>query len=289
MSLPLIDFNSSQFDQCLTASLQKTGFAILVNHPIDQKLILDFHNQWKLFFNSEDKFQYKPDSTALDGYFPYGLEDASPGKYRDLKEYYYFAPWGKCPPSLLKISSLLFEQYALFGEQLLNIVEASLPDDIRRQLSVPLAKMVHDSKETVLRILHYPPLSALGQIEERAIRATEHEDLALLALVTAITGSGLQLKDNEGTWYDVPTGSEYLIIHMGDMLNICTQGFYRATTHRVVNPVGDEAYKSRYSNVLFVTPHANVVLKEGLTASDCLEKHIHKRLHALEVIEAEPA
>jgi isopenicillin N synthase-like dioxygenase len=62
------------------------------------------------------------------------------------------------------------------------------------------------------------------------------------------------------------------------MLETCTKGFYKATTHRVVNPKGEEMLHSRYSNAFFLNPRDEVKLDKNHTAFDFLEEHIRKKL-----------
>ena len=50
------------------------------------------------------------------------------------------------------------------------------------------------------------------------------------------------------------------------MLQECTQGYYPSTTHRVVNPTGEEAKKPRLSMPLFLHPRDDVRLSTRHTA-----------------------
>ena len=50
------------------------------------------------------------------------------------------------------------------------------------------------------------------------------------------------------------------------MLQECTQGFYRSTSHRVINPSPEFAALPRVSCPLFLHPRGEVVLSERHTA-----------------------
>ena len=54
---------------------------------------------------------------------------------------------------------------------------------------MPLRDMSTKSENTLLRILHYPPLEA--NTEEGAVRAAAHEDINLITLLPAATAPGL--------------------------------------------------------------------------------------------------
>jgi isopenicillin N synthase-like dioxygenase len=59
------------------------------------------------------------------------------------------------------------------------------------------------------------------------------------------------------------------------MLELATDGYYPATTHRVVNPTGEAATPfARMSLPLFLHPADDVVLKDGRTAFSYLQERI---------------
>jgi hypothetical protein len=55
-----------------------------------------------------------------------------------------------------------------------------------------------------------------------------------------------------------------------------TGGFYRSTTHRVVNPTGEAAKRSRISMPLFLHPRREVVLSERHTADSYLQERLRE-------------
>ncbi|MDX2164570.1 MAG: 2OG-Fe(II) oxygenase family protein, partial [Gammaproteobacteria bacterium] len=96
--------------------------------------------------------------------------------------------------------------------------------------------------------------------EKGAIRAADHEDINLLTLLPAATATGLQVKDVNNHWHEVESDPGTLVINVGDTLQECTDFYYKSTTHRVVNPQGDGAKKSRYSMPLFLHARGDVKL-----------------------------
>ena len=73
----------------LVDSLKNTGFAVIRNHGIDNKLIQNVYNEWKEFFKSDKKFDYLFDVEKQDGYFPMKSENAHGYSCKDLKEFYH--------------------------------------------------------------------------------------------------------------------------------------------------------------------------------------------------------
>jgi len=193
------------------------------------------------------------DAQNFDGFFP--IEEAESAKghsQRDLKEYYHFYPWGKCPQSLRAELENYYTTTVEFANELLSWAEAYLPTSVRDSLSESLSAMMRGSDQSLLRILHYPPLP--DDIEPGAVRANAHEDINLLTILPAANEPGLQVKAKDGSWLDVPCDFGNLIVNSGDMLQEATDRFYPSTTHRVINPEGSDRSKSRISLPLFLHP-----------------------------------
>ena len=138
--------------------------------------------------------------------------------------------------------------------------------------------MIKDSGQTLLRVLHYPPLK--GEEEPDAIRAAAHGDINLLTVLPAANEPGLQVQRKDGSWMDVPCDFGTLIVNIGDMLQEASGGYYPSTIHRVINPEGADMTRSRISLPLFLHPRPDVVLSERYTA----ESYLQERLRELGVI-----
>ena len=70
-----------------------------------------------------------------------------------------------------------------------------------------------------------------------------HSDSGALTLLLQSPGvSGLQALAPDGTtWLDVPPLPGTLVLNLGELLQLASGGYYRATVHRVVPPCGDTA------------------------------------------------
>jgi isopenicillin N synthase-like dioxygenase len=134
--------------------------------------------------------------------------------------------------------------------------------------------MIEGSPDTLLRVLRYPPLT--GEEEPGAVRAAAHEDINLLTVLPASNERGLQLLTKTGEWADVPSDFGSLVINVGDMLQEASGGYYKSTTHRVVNPSGEGARRSRVSLPLFLQPRPDVVLSERYTAGSYLDERLRE-------------
>lgn len=269
-----VDFQSPTAPALFCQSLKETGFAVLNNHPIDPQLIHSAYLQWGQFFQSDAKHQFTYQKPAQDGYFPYRTENAKDSRISDLKEFYHFYPWGKIPDDIRDTTISMFSTLQSLASTLLQWVENFLPSVIARQLSTPLSQMIVDSPNTLLRILHYPPLN--NDHEEGAVRAAAHEDINLITLLPAATEPGLQVKDTRGNWHDVACDPGNIVVNVGDMLQMCTEHYYKSTTHRVTNPPQSDN-RSRFSMPLFLHPRREVKLSKTHTAVE----YLHQRLREI--------
>ena len=274
MYVKTIDYRSTQAAEDFSDSLRETGFSVLTNHPISQDLVETVYQDWQEFFKNESKFNYlfNPNEIRQRGYFPFKSENAKGYSPKDLKEFYHYSNEKYLPKKMGNSTQLLLEEMSRLGQEILNWVEKALPLDLARGLSMPLHQMIQKSDMTLIRILHYPPI--LNKEEEGAVRAAAHEDIDLLTILPAATAPGLQVLDSKGKWHEVSCDYGTLIFNAGDMLQMTTKGYYKSTTHRVVNPAGEAAHKARYSLPLFLHPRSEVCLSEAHTAGSYLAERL---------------
>lgn len=112
------------------------------------------------------------------------------------------------------------------------------------------------NSDTILRIIHYPPIPATAP--PASLRAAAHEDINLITLLCEATADGLELRQHDGTWLSIRALPGQLIVDSGDMLQQLTNGRWQSTTHRVVNPAND--LDRRFSMPFFVHPRPEVDL-----------------------------
>ena len=273
MHLPVIDYRSPTAAEDFCSSLHHTGFGVLANHPLDQALVQSIYDEWLAFFKSDAKHAYAQDPVRLDGYFsPAVSETAKNNTQRDLKEFFHIFPWGRYPAEVSDAARRYHTAGSTLAAQLLRWVEETSPPQIKAGYSMPLPDMIDGSDQTLLRVLHYPPLSGLEQ--PGAVRAAAHGDINLLTILPAATEPGLQVLGKDQQWHDAPCDFGLLIVNIGDMLQEASGGFYPSTVHRVLNPQGEARTKSRLSLPLFLHPRREVVLSERYTVGSYFEERM---------------
>nr|WP_040465129.1 2-oxoglutarate and iron-dependent oxygenase domain-containing protein [Erythrobacter sp. NAP1] len=276
----------------LGRSFGEFGFAVVRDHGIPQDLIDRAEATSKAFFAlPEDvKRAYKIEGGGgARGYTPFGTEKAKDAEVFDLKEFWhvgrslpeghdlaeYMAPnvW---PDEIKEFEDTFSELYAAFEQTGLRVLEAiALHLGLDRNFFAPTV----EDGNSVMRLLHYPPLPE--DAPEGAIRAAAHGDINTITLLLGAEEAGLQLLTKSGEWHPVYAEEGSLVINVGDMLERLTAGVLRSTTHRVVNPSGEGARRSRYSMPFFlhfrpdymITPLESCVSEKGAKPQEPISSH----------------
>jgi len=247
----------------LGRSFAEYGFAVVRDHGIPQDLIDRAEATSKEFFAlpEEVKLGYKVEGGGgARGYTPFGTEKAKDAKIFDLKEFWhvgrsleaghplseFMAPnvWPKEMPDFEPTFTELFEAFETAGGRVLEAIALHL--GLERGFFAPTV----EDGNSVMRLLHYPPLGP--DAPEGAIRAAAHGDINTITLLLGAEEAGLELLTKSGEWHAVEVPEGALVINVGDMLERLTAGTLRSTTHRVVNPRGAGAQRSRYSMPFFL-------------------------------------
>lgn len=278
MSIRTVDYKSPDAGREFVRSLHETGFAVLKNHPVSGQLLESIYRGWRSFFDSDEKqdFLFDPENRdgTQQGYHPSEVSETAVGHtVKDLKEYFHVVPGCRVPPALEREIFEYRDAAFELGKQLVGWLQTYAPSEVMAEISEPLTEMLC-SQASLLRLLHYPPLT--GDEEPNAERAAAHEDINVMTILPVAEQPGLQVKDKQGNWVDVASVRGELVVNSGDMLKEMTTGFYPSTTHRVVNPVGDGTFAnvSRISIPFFLTPRPEVVLSERYTSASYLEERL---------------
>ena len=277
MELAALDFQSEGTDIRFVESLRNTGFGVLENHPLDLDLIASIYEHWSDFFKSSRPSSYVLKRDNQDGFFSRDdAESAKDSDEKDIKEYFHFYTWGQCPEDLREELMTYYRDAHDFAATLLSWIEQQSLPELADGYSEPLSDMIKGSDMTLLRILHYPPLTG----NESAVRAAPHEDINLLTILPVASAPGLQVLGTDGNWNEVPCDINQVVVNTGDMLQEASQGYFPSTTHRVINPLGNDMQESRMSLPIFLHPRPEVVLSARYTA----ESYLNERLQELGVV-----
>lgn len=281
------------FSRQLGNSFEEYGFAIIRDHGIPQDLIDAAEAKSREFFALPDAVKrayHIPGTGGARGYTPFGTEKAKDATARDLKEFWhigrtlppgdpletFMAPniWPTEVPGFRETFEAIFAAFEASGARILAAVALHLG------LDEHFFDATVDKGNSVLRLLHYPPVAEAAEGE---IRAAAHEDINTITLLLGAEEAGLQLLARDGRWLPVAPPPGALAVNIGDMLQRLTAGRMRSTTHRVVNPVGEAARRARYSMPFFLHFRPDYLIEpmgaggeEPITAHDYLMQRLRE-------------
>ncbi len=254
----------------LGAAYREWGFAGIRGHGIPQSLIDGAYDVFVRFFALPEAVKMKyhqPGTGGARGYTPFGIETAKDSRYPDLKEFWHI---GRELPPGSKYADIMapniwpqeVDGFRERGYALYSALDA-LGTRVLRALAlhIGLAEGFFDDKtnfgNSILRPIHYPPITTP---DVPNVRAGAHEDINFITLLVGASAAGLEVKSRKDKWVPFTADADTIVVNIGDMLQRLTNHVYPSTTHRVVNPPGDDARKPRYSVPFFLHPNPDVVL-----------------------------
>ncbi|MFT4769492.1 MAG: isopenicillin N synthase-like dioxygenase [Glaciecola sp.] len=276
MTVAVVDMFSAEAEMAFVETLRRTGFAVLRNPPMDAARLQRMADDWRDFFLGEDKWNYIAEETPsgnTSGFIPPDVSETAVGHDRkDLKEFFHIMPETVLPARLADDAEAHLGDALSLGRLLLGWLDihcgSALPPGLRGQLAESLSP-----SDSLLRILHYPPLT--GDEPPGAVRAAAHEDINLITLLPVSVEPGLQVMGRDGQWTDVPGRPGDVIVNSGDMLQEASSRQLPSTSHRVINPSDTDSNLSRISMPYFLAPDLDVQLSRHHTAGSYLRERLN--------------
>ncbi|WP_426582818.1 isopenicillin N synthase family dioxygenase [Mucilaginibacter sp. R-33] len=297
VNIPRLDLNTyingsaeerKQFSNDIGKAFNQTGFVTITNHGLSKELIDRLYDQVKTLFALPDaiKQQYEiPGLAGQRGYTGKGKETAKGFKTPDLKEFWQIGqtvtddetlkaqyPDNVTVNELPEFNPTTIEVYKKLetaGKHLLRAIAVylELPENY-------FDDKVHNGN-SILRTLHYFPITEPESVPDDAVRAGAHEDINLITLLIGASADGLELLTRDNTWFPVKAYGEDLVVNVGDMLQRLTNNKLKSTTHRVVNPPRELMKFSRFSVPFFLHPKSGM----DLTSLDSCIDEQHPKLY----------
>ncbi|EHJ91257.1 isopenicillin N synthase family dioxygenase [Vreelandella boliviensis] len=240
----------------LGRAAREVGFFQMVGHGINPSLRQGLINQAKRFFA-------QPTETKMEryiglyhhhrGYVPPGEESPDPNN-PDMKEAFDLAfELPSDDPDVLAGTALLgpnpwpalegFRQPVAAYYDAAYQVGRALMGGFALALGHEESHFLHHVTKppSQLRLIHYP----YNPDAEDAQGIGAHTDYECFTLLLP-TAPGLEVMNGAGEWIDVPFRDDALVVNIGDMLEIWSNGEFVATSHRV-----RKVKEERYSFPLF--------------------------------------
>jgi isopenicillin N synthase-like dioxygenase len=279
MSLPILDLsaldgspaNAAQFRAELREVTHDVGFFYLVGHGVDQGLIDEALAVSRRFFNLPEKDKLEIEnvhSAQFRGYTRMGgerthgevdwREQIDIGPERDavepgpgVPEYWRLEGpnlWPEALPELREIMTRWNEELSNVAMRLMRAWALSLdaPEDA-------FDEAFAGRPFPVTKIVRYPGES--DPDPKQGVGA--HRDGGVLTLLLVEPGKGGLQVEHDGEWIDAPSVPGAFVVNIGEMLELATGGYLKATLHRVLSPlVGTD----RISIPFFFNPSLDTVM-----------------------------
>ena len=260
VSFRAYDIDFEGFSKALGDSFRRYGFAVLSDYDLDQARIDAAIDAAKRFFAlPEDvKTRYAVGKGGQRGYIPFGIETAKGATHHDLKEFWHMGrdlPPGhryhaQMPDNVWPDEVPDFHEKIAWLYNALDSMGVKVLQAIAAYLNLPRHQFDDAVEEgnSVLRLLHYPPLSP----DATGVRAGAHGDINAITLLLGAEEGGLQVKDRDGQWLPINPPPGCLVCNIGDMLERATNHVLPSTIHQVVNPPPERRGVPRYSTPFFL-------------------------------------
>lgn len=301
LDVTLFEKDKASFVEQVGQAYKQFGFCGFSNHGISDELVEQAFEVTVKFFAQDDEVKrqyYIANQGGARGYTAKGVEIAKDSDHVDLKEFWHVGREieGEAPHACL-YPNIWPKEVVEFKEATLKLYSAleGLGNTVLCALALVLGLEENyfadktDHGNSVLRLLHYPPIE---DSSTQSIRAGQHEDINLITLLVGSHEAGLEILTREGNWLPVTMVPGAIVVNIGDMLQRLTNHVLPSTTHRVVNPQCAEGQENpRYSMPFFLHPNPEFLIKtldtcisddnddrypQSITANDYLNERLRE-------------
>ncbi len=155
------------------------------------------------------------------------------------------------PQALPELRAVVLEWFAEAGRVSLELLRA-----VALALGQPadwFDAWFDDDTHDHLKVIRYP--GSAVRSGDQGVGA--HKDYGWIALLLQDDLGGLQVQTLDGDWLDAPPLPGTFVVNIGEMLEVVSQGYLRATVHRVVSP---DTAQDRISIPFFPGPRLDAVI-----------------------------
>jgi validamycin A dioxygenase len=254
----------------LDATLRKTGMFLLRGHGIPQQLTDQMRQEGHalMLLPAEQKQKYgvaRPYDNgwrglgALQASAVYGTESAP-----DLHEAFHMGPnhrtgdakfdWLYYPDNKWPTEMPEFQATATEYTGHMTRVSLDMLEVFAAVLGIEgdFFTSVSTRATWTQNVNWYPSLRTVGSVQEGQMRVGPHSDFGTLSLLDRQPGvGGLEVWNEEDGWFAPPYESDTIAVILGDLMNLWTDGRWRALRHRVLAPSQSAPEEELVSLVFF--------------------------------------
>lgn len=274
LDLALLDGSPAQrqgFLEQLRHAARDVGFFYLTGHGIDSQLLKQVQQQARQFFalpeaqklavgmiNSAHFRGYNRAASEITRGQPDLREQFDVGAERQALALDAHSPaWARLqgpnqwPEALPQLKPLLLEWQQAMTAMSLRLLRAfalalSLPEQAFDQL-------YGDKPNEHIKLIRYP-----GRVPGESQQGVgAHKDSGFLSFLLQDQQAGLQVEVEDGRWIDALPRENSLVVNIGELLELASNGYLRATVHRVHSPPPD---RDRLSIAFFLGARLDAVV-----------------------------
>ena len=257
-ALPVLDLSLLEgtvaqrqgFFEELRNAARDVGFFYLTGHGIDSELLSQVQQYSRQFFalpdadkaavgmiNSPHFRGYNRAASEITRGKPDLREQFDLGAEREVLPTEPNSPfWARLqgpnqwPEALPELKPLLLEWQQAMTAMSLRLLRA-----FAQALSLPehaFDQLYGDTPNEHIKLIRYP-----GQAADASNQGVgAHKDSGFLSFLLQDQQAGLQVEVEEGRWIDALPRANTLVVNIGELLELATNGYLRATVHRVLSP-----------------------------------------------------
>ncbi|AXI61252.1 2-oxobutyrate oxidase [Pseudomonas kribbensis] len=257
-ALPILDLSQldgtpqqrQAFLDDLRHAARDVGFFYLTGHGIDASLLKQVQDHARQFFalpdsektavgmiNSPHFRGYNRAASEITRGQPDQREQFDLGAEREVLPLTADSPlWTRLqgpnqwPQALPQLKPLLLDWQQAMTQMSLRLLRA-----FAQALALPenaFDRLYGDKPNEHIKLMRYPGQSSTAS--NQGVGA--HKDSGFLSFLLQDRHAGLQVEIEEGRWIDALPRDNTLVVNIGELLELATNGYLRATVHRVVSP-----------------------------------------------------
>ncbi|MFJ3957543.1 isopenicillin N synthase family dioxygenase [Arthrobacter sp. NPDC090010] len=290
-TLPVLDFSrlsagpeeAAGFRADLRDAMHEVGFLYLSGHGVPQELTDAILEVSRRFFELPEEQKLALENTHSPQFRGYtrmggeltagevdwreqidvGAERESVPRGTGVADYWRLEGpnlWPEALPEMREVVTEWMERLSEISMELLRALAVSLgaPENA-------FDAAFGDKAFPVLKIVRYPgesdpdPKQGVGQ----------HRDGGVITLLLVEPGKGGLQVEHDGAWIDAPQVPGAFVVNIGEMLELATNGYLKATLHRVISPLRGT---DRISVPFFYNPALDATMPQLAVSPEFQEK-----------------
>ncbi|XP_059434366.1 flavonol synthase/flavanone 3-hydroxylase-like [Corylus avellana] len=255
VSVPIISLSQPHdvLVKQVALACQEWGFFLVTDHGLSPSLTQRLQEVGQEFFRlpQEEKEAYANDA-ATGKFEGYGtkMTKNSDEKVEWIDYFFHFMSpppkvnygiWPKNPPAYREVTEEYNKEMVRITDELLEL----LSEGLGLEGKVLKSSLRDEEMEVEMKINMYPPCPQ----PQLALGVEPHTDMSALTLLVPNDVPGLQVS-KDGNWVAVDYFPNALFVHVGDQIEVLSNGKYKSVLHRSL--VNKE--RTRMSWAVFIVP-----------------------------------